>query len=153
MNKKIGIILGGLALLLVVTGVVVYTAGFSQKPVTKVEEFLDESLPPVDSAIAVDLTKSKVKDNTLVLTVTGLESKYRTLAYEISYETQGVVQGVTSQPLDLSGKDTFVRDDIYLGTCSGKVCKPHVGVKKVSVVIEFTDSTGQKTQFSKDYDL
>ena len=28
MNKKIGIILGGLALLLVVTGVVVYTAGF-----------------------------------------------------------------------------------------------------------------------------
>ncbi len=152
MNKKIGIIVGVLALLLVVTGVVVYKAVFSQKPAV-VEEVIDEPLPPADATISVEITKSKVRENTLVLTVSGLGSNYSTLAYEISYETQGVVQGVTSQPLVLSGKDTFVRDDIYLGTCSGKVCKPHLGVKKVSVVIEFTDSSGQKSQFSKDYTL
>lgn len=144
--------MGGLVLLLFITGAVVYTAVFSQKPAV-VEEVVDEPLPPADATISVEIIKSKSKDNTLVLTVSGLGSKYATLAYEISYETQGVVQGVTSQPLILTGKDTFVRDDIYLGTCSGKVCKPHPGVKKVSVVIEFTDSTGQKTQFSKDYEL
>lgn len=143
----------GLAVLLVITGVVVYKAVSSKKPVVEEEELRNESLPPVDAAIAVDVTKSKIKDNTLVLTVTGLGSKYSSLVYEISYETQGVVQGVTSRPLDLTGKDTFVRDDIYLGTCSGKVCRPHVGVKSVSVVLEFTDSSGKRSQFSKDFDL
>lgn len=154
MNKKTGIIVGGLTILLIVTGVVVYKAVFSTKPATQVvEEIPVESLPPVDASITVDVTKSKVKDNTIVLSVSGLASKYTSISYELSYETQGIVQGVTSKPLDVTGKDTFVRDDIYLGTCSRNVCRPHLGVKKVSVTLAFTDTSGKQSQFSKDYEL
>ena len=154
MKNKTGLIIAGIVVVLLLgTGFTVYKAVFSQKPAAPVEEIKDETLPLTDAAISVDITKSKVKDNTLVLTVSGLGSNYSTLAYEISYETQGVLQGVTSKALDLSGKDTFVRDDIYLGTCSGKVCRPHTGVQKISLVIEFTDSSGEKSQFSKDYTL
>lgn len=153
MNKRIGIILGALVLLLVGTGVVVYKAVVGTKPEEVAETILDETLPPTDASITVDLTKSKTRENTMVMSISGLASKYKDITYELSYETQGVVQGVTSQPLDITGKDTFVRDDIYLGTCSRNVCRPHTGVSKISVVIIFSDLSGQRSQFSKDYDL
>ena len=154
MNKKTGIIIGVLALLLIITGVVVYKSVFSTKPAAEVtEDITPAALPPVDASITVDVTRSKVKDNTIVLSVSGLGSKYTFISYELSYETQGVIQGVTSKPLDVTGKDSFVRDDIYLGTCSRNVCRPHVGVQKVTVNLAFTDTAGKQSQFSKDYEL
>lgn len=155
-GKTLALVLGGIALLLVITGVLVYRSVFSGSPVTDSqgqEQVLPTDLPEADASITVDITKSKVKANTLVLSVAGLGSNYKTLEYEITYESQSVVQGLTSQPLDLSGKDTFTRDDIYLGTCSGSVCRPHLGVEKVSVALVFTDTQGKQTQFSKDYTL
>lgn len=152
--KNTKLLFGGLALLLVVTGVLVYKAAFSQKaPVPAEEEEIVEVLPPSDESITVDITKSKVKDNTVVLSVAGLSSKYTKLSYELSYETQGIVQGVTSAPIDITGKDSFIRDDIYLGTCSRNVCKPHTGVSKITAVIVFTAEDGKKSQFSKEYEL
>lgn len=117
------------------------------------EEAVPQELASLDPSVQVTVSKSKVKDNTVVLSVLGLGGKYTSVAYELSYETQGIVQGATSKPLDISGKDSFVRDDIYLGTCSRNVCRPHPGVKKVSLVLEFTNSSGKKSQFSKDFDL
>jgi len=123
-------------------------------PVQKEEAVVEEEqLAPADSSIIPAVTWSKAKDNTIVLSISGLKSGYTTVAYEISYDTQGVVQGVTTKPLDITGKDTFTRDDIYLGTCSKNVCRPHTGVKKVSVVLEFTDTSGKKSQLTKDFDL
>ncbi len=113
----------------------------------------EETMIPADASIVADVAWSKVKDNTVVLSISGLKSGYKTVTYEVSYETQGVVQGVTSRPLDVTGQDTFTRDDIYLGTSSRNVCKPHTGVKKVSLVLEFTDMSGKKSQLSKDFEL
>ncbi len=118
-----------------------------------VEDKPIEELEPLDPAVIVDLTKSRAKDNTVVLSINGLGSKYTSVSYELSYESQSIVQGVTSKPLDVSGKESFVRDDIYLGTCSRNVCRPHAGVKKISVALEFTSLPGKKSQFSKDFDL
>ena len=118
-----------------------------------VEDTPIEEIEPLDPAVVVDLTKSRLKDNTVVLSINGLGSKYTSVSYELSYESQSIVQGVTSKPLDVSGKDTFTRDDIYLGTCSRNVCRPHAGVKKISVTLEFTSLSGKKSQFSRDYDL
>lgn len=151
MNKKLLYVL--LALLLLVTGVVVYKTTTQKAPPEVVEEEQKEILPEVDAAVSVTVIKSRVKENSVILSVYGLGGKYKTIAYEISYETQGVVQGVTSRPVDVSGKDSFVRDDIYLGTCSRNVCRPHLGVKKISVALEFTDSSGKKSQFSKDFEI
>lgn len=154
MKNKMTFLYVGLAALFVLTGVLVYKAAFSPKapPLVEEEEVI-ESLAPADESITVEITKSRVKDNTVVLSVSGLESKYTSLSYEISYETQGIVQGVTSAPINISGKDTFVRDDIYLGTCSRNVCKPHLGVKKISAVIVFTATDESRSQFSKEYEL
>jgi hypothetical protein len=153
--KNMKLLYGGVAVLLLATGVVVYKAAFAPKatPAPVEEEEMIDSLAPADAAILVDVTKSKAKDNTVVLAVEGLGSKYTKVAYELSYETQGVVQGVTSQPVDVTGKDAFTRDDIYLGTCSRNVCRPHPGVTSVAVTLVFTDEAGVKTQFSKEYEL
>lgn len=151
MNKKL--LYGILFLLILASGVVVFKATTQKAPPEVVEEEPKEILPEVDAVVSVTVTKSRVKENSVILSVYGLGGKYKTIAYEISYETQGVVQGVTSRPLDVSGKDEFVRDDIYLGTCSRNVCRPHLGVKKISVVLEFTDSSGSKSQFSKDFEI
>lgn len=151
MNKKM--LFGVLAVLLLGTGVLVYKVVLTPKQPPVVEEELIETLPEADASIEVDVTRSKVKDNTIVLSVSGLGGKYSSIAYEISYDSQGVTQGVTSRPLDVAGKDSFVRDDIYLGTCSRNVCRPHTGVTAVSLTLVLTDTSSQRSQFSKEYEL
>ncbi len=146
------VIIGIFIVLAVIGGVVAYKTILSPKPAKPVvEEQPIESLPAVEASVQIDVSKNKTKDNTVVLSVSGLGNKYSLIRYELSYDSQGITQGVTSKPLEVSGKDSFVRDDIYLGTCSRNVCRPHLGVKKVSVVLEFTDTSGKKSQFSKDY--
>lgn len=144
------------AVVLLGTGFVLYK---SWTPVVNIAQKTEEpvkpseTIEPIDPSIDVTITKSKVKDNTVVLSLKGLGGKVLMVAYELSYDSLGIVQGVTSKPLDVSGKDTFVRDDIYLGTCSRNVCRPHPGVKSVSVVLELTNANGTKSQFSKDFPL
>lgn len=154
MNKKIVMILGILVALLVVTGVVVYVTVLKPQPIPKTVDQPVEILPTVDASVVVDAKNSTVKDNTVILSVSGLSGKMTSVAYELSYESQGLVKGVNSgsKPIDVSGKDTFERD-VYLGTCSRNVCKPDAGVKSVSIVLEFTDTQGKKSQFSKDFTL
>lgn len=143
----------------VVAGLLIVVAGFKalsspkKEQPTLVEETLAEEVEPLAESVVVSVARSKIKDNTLVLTISGMQGKYTSVAYELSYDSQGIVQGVTSKPLDVTGKDTFVRDDIYLGTCSRNVCRPHLGVKKVSLVLEFAAVSGKKSQFSKDFEL
>ncbi len=153
MQKKPAILIGVLLILAIGTGVVIYKTAFSSTPKKVIEEPIQETLPPADASIQVDLIKSTAKANTVILSVKGMAGKMKMVAYELTYESQGVIQGVTSKPVDVSGQDSFTRDDIYLGTCSRNVCRPHPGVSKVSVVLEFTDSSGQKSQFSRDYPL
>lgn len=141
-----------IALIVIGAGVVGYTV-LKKSPTPQETVIEEEQLVGADSSIVADVAWSKVKDNTIVLSITGLKSNYMKVAYEVSYETQGVVQGVTTKPLDITEKDTFTRDDIYLGTCSRNVCRPHTGVKKVSLVLEFTDTSGKKSQLTKDFDL
>lgn len=154
MNKNIAIALIAVVILVGVGGFFMTRKPAEKKaPAVVKEETLDVTLPEVDKAVTAVITPHASKANTLVLTVKGLASKYQTVAYEISYESAGTVQGVTTKPLDVTGKDEFVRDDIYLGTCSKNVCRAHPGVKKVSVVLEFKDAEGKKSQLSKDFDL
>jgi len=146
------IIFGVLAVASLAVFLILRNSGKSQQQQPEQQEVVEE-ITPADSAIQANVSWSKVKDNTIVLSIEGLKAGYTKVRYEISYETQGIVQGVTSRPLDISGQETFTRDDIYLGTCSRNVCKPHTGVKKVSVVLEFTDVSGKKSQLTKDFDL
>jgi hypothetical protein len=155
-NPLLFIIPGVVILLLIVGFFVVRTFGSKGKEVKPVTEEapIEETLKEVDSTVQVNLTKSPSKDNTVVISVSGLSSKYLSIGYELQYESGGVGKGVTSgsKPLDVADKETFERD-IYLGTCSKNVCKPDLGVSKVDLVLEFTDKENKKSQFSKTFDL
>lgn len=154
MKKKIGIIIAVLVILLGVTGFFVYKAIFLQTPAAPVVEDVVETLPQVDASVVVAVKESTVKSNAIVLSVSGLAGKMNGIEYDVSYETKGQVQGVTSgiKPIDVVGKDTFERE-IYLGTCSKNVCTPHTGVTKVSIDLRFTDSAEKKSTFSKEFEL
>jgi hypothetical protein len=157
MNKKIAIIIGVLVVLLVVTGVVVYKAVFSGSPTTTTattNNITTTPLPPVDSSISVDLIKSATAANTVSISVKGMGNRMVSIAYELTYDSNGLIKGVTSgsKPTDVTGKDAMSQD-IYLGTCSKNVCTPDPGVSKVTLNLEFTDTAGTKSQFSKDYTL
>lgn len=153
--KKTKILYLVLGLLLIAIGVVIYKQVISTpKSQPIVQEEPTEILPPIDTSIKVTVLRSRTKDNTVNLEVSGLGGKYASVAYELTYETKGLIKGVNSgsKPIDVNGKDAFERE-VYLGTCSRNVCKPDLGVKQVSVVLEFTDASGKKSQFSQDFDL
>lgn len=155
MNKKLGIIIGVLVVLLVATGVLVYNALFGQSAnTTPAEEQKQEELATIDPSVKVDVVKSKGKESTVVLTVSGLASKYETLEYELTYDTLGIIQGVNNgkDPIAVTNKDSFERE-VYLGTCSGTKCTPHKGVEKISLVLQLADGDGRKSQLVKDFEL
>lgn len=155
-GKTLAIILGAVALLLVITGVVVYKTVFSGTPEdTQTDQSLiQEELPPVDESISVDLVESSAKANTVVIKINGMGGKMSTIAYELTYDSNGLIKGVNSgsKPLEVAGEDSLERE-IYLGTCSRNVCTPDTGVSKVSLAMIFTDTEGKQTQFTKDYTL
>jgi hypothetical protein len=155
MNKKILIIVI-LAVALLGTGFVVYRViADNTRPLPQSETEQGEAvLPEVDESVKVTVGWSTSESNTVTVSVTGMESKMVSLGYELTYVSEGLIKGVNSgsKPLDVSGKDAFDRD-IYLGTCSRNVCKPDTGVTDVSIALEFTDTSGQKFQFTEDYTL
>lgn len=148
------LIIGGFIVALVVTvGLVLKAVSKPADNEQVAEETIESSdIVPLDPAITVDVKSSAAKANTIVLTVVGLGGKMVKVGYEVSYDSNGLIKGVSSQPLDVTGKDTFDRE-IYLGTCSRNVCKPDTGVTAVTVSLEFTDAAGKKSQFSKDFDI
>ena len=158
MNKKIGLIIAGvIVVLLIVTGFVVYKAVFSGSPAPSgptTEAITPIELPAADASIQVDLTKSKATANAVVISVKGMGNKIISIGYELQYTSNGVVKGVQSgvKPLDVSNQDTLSRE-IYLGTCSKNVCTPDTGVSKLTLNLVFTDTSGKQSQFSKDYTL
>ena len=142
-----------LAVLLLITGVVVFGAITRKStPTSIVPPEQQEELGPLDPSVSVDW--KEVKASTYNLEIHGLASKYQELEYEFTYDTEGLIQGGNNgkDPIEVSSKDEFERE-IYLGTCSSGTCKPHKGIKKVSLLIILTDTSGGRSQFSKDYDL
>lgn len=124
------------------------------KPEFPTENEAVEEILPVDSSVSVDVTKSRTKVDTIILIVKGMQKKYVSLAYELTYESDGLIKGVNtgSKPIQVNNEDGFERE-IFLGTCSRNVCKPDKGVEGVSLVLEFTDLNGKKSEFTGDFTI
>jgi hypothetical protein len=156
MKNKTTLIIGILVVLLLGTGALVFSVVSKKSATPIVAEPTDtpEVLPTVDPSVQVSVAKSKAAANTVTISAKGLDGKIVSVGYELTYESQGLIKGVDSgsSPIDVTGKDEFSRD-IYLGTCSRNVCTPDPGVTKVSIVLKFTDKSGKKSQFTKDYEL
>ncbi len=156
--KKTTLIALGLVVLLVITGGLVFAImrrpKSTTKPVPVTENETPVALPTIDPSVQITVGETNGKANTITVAANGLANKVASVAYEITYDSEGLIKGVNSgsKPIDVAGKDTFERE-VYLGTCSRNVCKPDTGVKAVSVVLEFTDTAGNKSQFTKEYPL
>ncbi len=157
---KTKILLGALGLGLVATAIVVFftvkNTRTSQQSVGETpaeEEGIDE-LPPAPDSISVGVGMSKTEPNTVVITAKGLGGMMRSVAYELTYESEGLIKGVNSgsKPIDVTKEDSFTRS-VYLGTCSRNVCRPDPGVTRVSLVLQFTDTDGKRSQFSGEFTL
>lgn len=61
--------------------------------------------------------------------------------YTLMYESNGVGQGVMGS--FAPGKKTAVSKDIYLGTCSGKVCTPHWNIKNIQLEVTILYTNGK----------
>lgn len=147
------LLIGIIAIVLLGLGVGGYFA-FAKKPAQKPvveEEVVEDVVEPADPSISLTLTKHPSKANTMILTVDGLKKEYATIAYELSYDSAGTSQGVISKALDVSDLETFTRDDIYLGTCSKNVCRPHPGVGEITAIVELTKPNGKVSQLSKEF--
>lgn len=143
----------GLGVALGLTGFLVWRTLSSSSQPPQIEEVkVEENLEPIDPAIKVNVTVAKA--NTIVISVSGMGGKVESVSYEVTYESQRIIQGVNSgsKPIETAGQDSFERE-VYLGTCSRNVCRPHPGVKSVTVVLEFHNASGKKSQFSQEYEL
>lgn len=156
--KKITLIAIVLIVLLVITGGVVFSVlrrpAKTAVPVPVAGDEPPVALPTIDPSVQVTVTATKGKPNTITVAASGLANTIASVAYEVTYDSEGLIKGVNSgsKPIEVAGKDTFERE-VYLGTCSRNVCKPDTGVKAVSVVLEFTDADGNKSQFSREFPL
>lgn len=65
----------------------------------------------------------------------GVKRVNYTLMYEVGGVGQGVIGGFSP------GKKTAISKDIYLGTCSGRVCTPHWNVKNIRLeaAVQYTN--------------
>jgi hypothetical protein len=149
------IIAAVLVVLLLITGfAVVRTLGSktTAPPTAENVEPTESVVPQVPESVKVTVTAGK--NNNVILAISGMEGKMQSIAYELSYDSGGLIKGVNSgsKPIDVSGEDELTRE-VYLGTCSRNVCKPDTGVTAVTVSLEFTDTEGKKSQFNKDFDL
>ncbi len=63
------------------------------------------------------------------------------VTYVLTYEGNGIGQGVEGS-ISVGKKKSFSKD-IYLGTCSGKVCVQHKNIKNIQLLVttKFTNGT------------
>jgi len=148
---------GILIILLLVVGTVVFKAVKPSSTSTEIEEEevdLFEDIAPADESLIVDVTPSTTRDNAVVISVSGLNSNYTSVEYELTYDSEGIIQGVNSgsKPISVKAEDSFERE-VYLGTCSKNVCRPHAGVESVSLILQFTDLEDKKSQFEGEFEI
>jgi hypothetical protein len=63
------------------------------------------------------------------------------ISYTLSYEGNGIGQGVIGS--FAPAKSNVVTKNLFLGTCSGKVCIKHKNIKNITLTVTITYSNGQ----------
>lgn len=103
--------------------------------------FADAAPKPKKAApgpsISVGATYNKIK-NVVLANFGGLKGVSK-VSYTLMYQGNGIGQGVMGS--FSPGKKTSYATNLYLGTCSGKVCTKHKNVKniKLEVTTKFTN--------------
>lgn len=91
------------------------------------------------NASSVAVSGQYIKRTNVVRAYFGGLKGVKTVSYTLMYQSDGVGQGAMGgfSP----GKKTAISKDIYLGTCSGKICVAHRNIKNIQleVVTKYTN--------------
>jgi hypothetical protein len=155
MNNKKALVGGLIALLTVLACVFIFRMffGSDQKENTPIEE--PTPTPKyLDAPETVDVLLKINKARTAVdFTITGLESTYDGIEYEITYDSDSGQNGALSgsRPIPLTGESSFTRP-VELGTCStGGKCTYHKNPKNFKVVVKLHTSSGDIYLLTKEF--
>lgn len=84
-----------------------------------------------------------IKAKNVVRAVFGNIKGVSKVSYTLTYQASGVGQGVLGS--FSPGKNTSISKDIYLGTCSGKVCVSHKNIKGIQLEVKTKYTNGKSS--------
>lgn len=100
---------------------------------------------PIKKAVVpgVSVSASYIKAKNVVRASFGGLKGVRSVSYTLFYQANGVGQGVvgTLSP----GKKTSLVKDMYLGTCSGRVCTKHKNIKNLQIEVKTKFTNGKSS--------
>ncbi len=152
MDRKMMIIVGVVAGVLLLGGVFVMSKKSSQPKQNQEEALPTEAvIPTVDSSVQVDLVSSS-GGREVTLQVKNIPSGTQTVDYELSYQTkQQGLQGVIGT-IQTKSRESDIDKRLTLGTCSSGTCIYHQVEGKIRLNLRFTGDYGDKV-FEKEYDI
>lgn len=98
----------------------------------------------------VDLTP-RFDKKAVILKISSLSAKIKSIDYELVYDTNGVQRGVLGSLNIASGQDNLIKE-ILLASCSKNVCVFDTNVSKLNLTVKFTTSS-EPLMFQKDFTL
>jgi hypothetical protein len=97
----------------------------------------------------VSIGAQQIKAKNLVRANFGNIKGVSKVSYTLMYDSNGVGQGAGGS--FVPGKKTSFSRDIFLGTCSGKVCVKHKNVKNLKLLVTLKYPNGKSS--SKTYNV
>jgi len=109
-------------------------------PLFIISLFLIQSFPEVAGSKAIAASKMSISPSAQYIRARNAVRAFfggirgvTKVTYILTYEGNGLSQGVEGS--FFPGKKTSFSRDIYLGTCSGKVCRPHTNIKNIQLKV------------------
>ena len=101
--------------------------------------FLFVQISPVSAAPSFSASAQFVRTRNVVRGYFSNLKSISSVSYTLMYQANGVGQGAMGS--FKPGKSKSVSRDIYLGTCSGRVCTPHRNIKnmQLQVIAKYTN--------------
>lgn len=96
---------------------------------------------PAAAGASVSATYNKTKN--IVRASFGNLKGIKSVSYTLFYQANGVGQGVVGTLTP--GKKTALSKDLYLGTCSSKVCTKHKNIKNLQLEVKTKFTNGKST--------
>lgn len=79
-------------------------------------------------------------------------SQYKSLDYQVLYQTDGIEKGIDGQ-ITLQGENEVGKSGLLLGTCSQGVCVYDQKITKIDLNVKLREENGKETSLSKSLNL
>lgn len=99
--------------------------------------------PKVTSIPSISPSAQYIKAKNVVRASFGNLKGVAKVSYTLTYQASGVGQGVLGS--FSPGKKTSIFKDLYLGTCSGRVCVAHRNIKNIQLEVTTKFSNGKSS--------